>query len=305
MEQPEDGTTPFERVRPFDRALLGLEPHPDDPDALSFVITPRLCRVDGRFYGGAALAAALTASEAVTGRDALWSSTQLVGVADLEERIRIDVEHLAAGRSADQVQVRGTIGERVIFNAVGTTASPRAEGMQGVGQVMPRVAPPEECEPWGATRELAVDHARDSGRPIIGHQLVCDHRDAPLLDPAERRAGRMTVWTRFTGAWQAPFAHMTPAGVGFLADLVPLAVARACGVDGAGTSLDNSLRVGEPVDSEWVLLDVDAHVAVGGFGHGHVHVWSPDGRMLATGTQSARLFTFADFVRKQAGPGGP
>jgi acyl-CoA thioesterase len=295
------GATPLDRVRAFDRALLGLEPHPDDPNAYSFVVEPRLCRVDGRFYGGAALAAALTASEAATGREALWSSTQLVAVADLGERIRIDVEHLAAGRTADQVQVRGTIGDRVIFNAVGAAATPSPSGMQGAGQAMPRVPGAEDCEPWTASREVAVDRAREPSRPVVGHNLVCEHRDAPLLDAAAQRPGRMTVWTRFTGELQTDFPHMTPAGLGFVADLVPLAVSRACGVDGAGTSLDNSLRIGEPVDSEWVLLDVEAHVAVGGFGHGHVYVWSPDGRMLATGTQSARLFSLEDFMRKQSG----
>ena len=300
MSPGDGGMTPIDRVRPFDRALLGLEPHPHDPNALSFVVVPCLCRVDGRFYGGAALAAALTASEAATGREALWSSTQLVAVADLGERIRIDVEHLAAGRTADQVQVRGTIGDRVIFNAVGGAATPTPTGMHGAGQMMPRVPPPEDCDPWGASREMVADQARELSRPVVGHHLVCEHRDAPLLDLEAQRPGRMTVWTRFTGELQAAFPHMTPAGLGFVADLVPLAVSRACGVNGAGTSLDNSLRIGEPVDSEWVLLDVDAHVAVGGFGHGHVYVWSPDGRMLATGTQSARLFSLEDFMRKQS-----
>jgi acyl-CoA thioesterase len=289
----------LDRVRPFDRALLGLGVHPDDPSALSIVVTPSLCRVDGRFYGGAALAAAMVATEAATGREALWSSTQLVAVADLGERIRIDVEILASGRSADQVQVRGTVEDRVVFNAVGAAATRRPDGMHGTGQEMPRVPPPEDCESWGVSREMADDRARAEHRPVVGHHLVSEHRDAPLLDAAAARPGRMTVWARFTGELQASFPHMTPAGVGFVADLVPLAVTRSCGVDGAGTSLDNSLRVGEPVDCEWVLLDIEAHVAVGGFGHGHVHVWSPDGRMLATGSQSARLFSLEDFRRKQ------
>jgi acyl-CoA thioesterase len=172
--------------------------------------------------------------------------------------------------------------------------------MHGTGQMMPRVVPPEDGESWGVSREMAADRARELDRPVVGHHLVSEHRDAPLLDGEAQRPGRMTVWARFTGDWQTAFPHMTPAGLGFVADLVPLAVSRACGVDGAGTSLDNSLRIGEPVDSEWVLLDVDAHVAVGGFGHGHVHVWSPDGRLLATGTQSARLFALEDFLRKQS-----
>jgi acyl-CoA thioesterase len=296
----DDGSTPLDRVRPFDAALLGLEPDPDDPAALSLRIVPQLCRVDGRFYGGAALAAALAATEAATGRPVLWSTTQLVSVADLGERIRIDVDVVASGHTADQVHVRGAIGDRLIFNAVGAAATPKPGGLQGVGPTMPRVPAPDDCEPWGVTRSAVVDAARDPARPAIGHHLVVEHRDAPLLAADEQRPGRMAVWTRFTGDLQASFPHMTPTGLGFIADLVPLAVSRACGVDGAGTSLDNSLRVGEPVDSEWVLLDVEAHVAVGGFGHGHAYLWSPDGRLLGIGSQSARLFSLDDFIRRQA-----
>lgn len=301
------GDSPFPRE--IDRRLLGLEPHPDDPAALSFEVVPRLCRTDGRFYGGAALAAALVASEAATGRPALWSSTQLVATADIGERIRLDVDVVASGRTVDQVQVRGTVGERLVFASVGSTATPRAEGMHGVGQVMPRVPPPEDCPPWAGPRRPgeAPGHARPHPgleRGTVGHHLVSEHRDAPLLDATSGRdrPGHMVVWARHTGEMAGP---PSPAGLGFLADLIPLAVSRACGVAGAGTSLDNSLRIGEPAgtgdDSGWVLLELDAHVAVGGYGHGHVHLWSPDGRMLATGTQSARLFTIDDFVRRQAG----
>ena len=95
------------------------------PSALSFVVVPHLCRTDGRFYGGAALAVALAASEAVTGRPALWSSTQLVATADLDAQVRVDVDVVAAGRSVSQVNVRGTVEGTLIFAAVGGTAAPR------------------------------------------------------------------------------------------------------------------------------------------------------------------------------------
>jgi acyl-CoA thioesterase len=289
------------RLRSLDARLLGFEAHPDDPAALSFVVVPHLCRGDGRFYGGAALAAALAASEAVTGRPALWSSTQLVASADLGERIRVDVEVVAAGRSVDQVDVRATVGDRLIFSAVGSTASARPGGLQGVGQLMPRVAPPEDSEPWtGPARRQAADGSAAPAMPTtIGHQLVSEHREAPLLDPTPERPGRMALWARLRGD-MAKGHEMTAAALGFLADMVPLACCRACGVDGAGTSLDNSLRIGEPVDTEWVLLELDAHVAVGGFGHGQVHVWSPDGRMLAIGTQSAILFSVDELMARRA-----
>lgn len=289
-----------EGLRPLDRELLGLEPDPDDPAALSLVVVPHLCRTDGRFYGGAALAAALAASEAATGRAALWSATQLVATADIGERVRVDVDVVASGRSVDQVLVRGTVGDRLVFTAVGSTATAHVDGMRGVGQVMPRVPPPDACEDWRGPRRHGAATPRPTEPPRVGHHLVSDLREAPLLDGDDpTRPGRMVLWARLTEPVAPSVPTTTPAVLGFLADLVPLAVAQACGVDGAGTSLDNSLRVGEPVDSEWVLLDVDAHVAVGGYGHGHVHLWSPDGRMLGTGSQSARLFSMADFFHRQ------
>jgi len=296
---------PATRLRPCDAQLLGLEAHPDDPSVLSFLVVPHLCRTDGRFYGGAALAVALAASEAVTGRPALWSSTQLVATADLGARVRVDVDVVAAGRSVSQVNVRGTVDGQLIFVAVGSTASARDGGLHGVGQVMPRVAPPEESEPRRGPRRRRAEAESGNGGAApamppstVGHQLVSEHRDAPILDATGARPGHMTMWARLTG--DGPSGPvMSPATLGFLADMVPLACSRACGVEGAGTSLDNSLRIGEPVDTEWVLLELDAHVAVGGFGHGQVHLWSPDGRMLATGTQSAILFSVDDFIRRR------
>lgn len=288
----------------IDRALLGLEV--GDDGRWAFEVVPRLCRTDGRFYGGAAVAAALTAAELATGRPSLWSTTQLVAAADLGERIDVAVEVVASGRSIDQVQVRGTAGDRLVFAASGSTATPRAEGMSGRGRAMPAVPAPGECTTWLGPGDLKAGVVEDT--LPVGHHLVTESRAAPLLDEDPTRPGRFALWSRLR--WDVlgvdPPPAMTAATLAFLADLVPVAIARACGVVGAGTSLDNSLRVGEPSDGvEWVLVEVDAHVAVGGYGHGEVDLWSEDGRLLATGTQSARLFDLAGFMPRRApGTGG-
>jgi acyl-CoA thioesterase len=290
-------------LRPADRRLLGLEPDGDDRRAFTFEVRPHLCRTDGQFYGGAALAAALAVGEAATGRPALWSSTQLVASAALGDIIRVEAEVVASGRTVDQVHVRGTERGRLVFNAVGSTATAREGGLAGLGQAMPRVPPPEDCEGWlGPRRAAGVADAPKWGEEAltIGHHLVGEHREAPLLDVSPGRPGHMALWARMHGDLAPSPAALTPAGLGFLADMVPIACARACGVAGAGTSLDNSLRVGEPADDEWVLMELDAHVAVGGYGHGHVHLWSPDGRLLATGSQSARLFSVDDFASRRS-----
>jgi acyl-CoA thioesterase len=164
------------------------------------------------------------------------------------------------------------------------------------------VAPPEESRPWGgpARRDDAGEHAAVFGTPpAVGHHLVSEHREAHIMDTSADRPGHMALWARLTGEFAG--TTMTPAVLGFLADMVPIAVCRAGGVEGAGTSLDNSLRVGEPIDTDWVLLELDAEQAVGGYGHGHVRLWSRDGRLLGTGTQSCRLFSFEDFLHGAGG----
>ncbi|MBA2282311.1 MAG: thioesterase family protein, partial [Acidimicrobiia bacterium] len=84
----------------------------------------------------------------------------------------------------------------------------------------------------------------------------------------------------------------TPALLGFLADMVPVSVARAGGRAGAGTSLDNTLRFGPRATTSWVLVDLDPHLAHDGYGHGTVALWAPDGTLLATGSQTAAMLLF-------------
>ena len=52
-------------------------------------------------------------------------------------------------------------------------------------------------------------------------------------------------------------------------------------------SLDNTIRLVRPVATEWVLLDIRVHAVRDGFGHGLVHLWSGDGVLMATASQSA------------------
>jgi acyl-CoA thioesterase len=58
---------------------------------------------------------------------------------------------------------------------------------------------------------------------------------------------------------------------------------------GAGSSLDNSLRFKPGETTEWILLEVTADFALGGFGHGEVAVWGSDGDLRAVGSQSASM----------------
>jgi acyl-CoA thioesterase len=51
-------------------------------------------------------------------------------------------------------------------------------------------------------------------------------------------------------------------------------------------SLDNTLRVVQLRPAEWVLCDIRMHAVFGGYAQGVAHLWSQDGELLATASQS-------------------
>lgn len=265
----------FAALRAADHEFLGLELGADG--RATFRLTKGLARHDGRLYGGTALAAAIALAEHSTGRPSLWTTVQFVsGASVVGDRIDCQVEVLASGRRASQVRVTGRLGDQELFCALGATAVPKANALWGSFERAPEVPDPEDCELFrfplppsmldtkaGIDRSMDIRIAREPGQPAT--------------------PGDLRFWVRLPGR------RATPAVLGFLADMVPMSVVHALGHMGGGTSLDNTLRVAAPADTEWVLLQLDPHSARGGFGTGTAHAWAPDGTLLGTASQTAAL----------------
>ena len=62
------------------------------------------------------------------------------------------------------------------------------------------------------------------------------------------------------------------AELALVGDLVPSGFPSATGLPITGSSLDNTIRLGELVETEWVLADVHVHAVVNGYGHGIAHL---------------------------------
>jgi acyl-CoA thioesterase len=256
---------------------LALVPFQFDADRARarFTLTPDLARHDGVLYGGTGAAAAVMAMEAVTQRPALWVATQFVAYAQLGEVIELEAQTLASGKRIAQVQVVARVDERVIFTALGATADPRPNGLTGQYEQMPRVTAPDHSPPLHGGPPAS--DARE-----VGFSRNLEFREALLDEPHQRE---MALWARLT----PPRPELTPAGVAYLADMVPGAVARAAGKLGGGFSLDNALRFTEVRPAEWVLLHLRGDAATHGYGHGSFTAWSRDGVLLATGSQTASM----------------
>ena len=109
--------------------------------------------------------------------------------------------------------------------------------------------------------------------------------------------GQVLMWARIPDVLEAVDA----TALAILGDFVPMGVGQALGVIGGGNSLDNTLRVVHLVPTEWVLLDIRVHAVNRGFGHGLVHMFSEDGTLLATASQSCivRFWKDASFTERK------
>lgn len=259
-----------------DRAFLGLELGPDG--TASFPLTRALSRHDGRLYGGTAVAAAIAMAEQASGRRCLWATVQFVsGAAAVGDRIDCTVEVLAAGRRTSQVRVAAHVGDQELFGALSATAVLKERALTGVFQDAPQVDAPEDCEEFQFPIPAHLREVMDQ------RERHMELRIARRTDDASPPTGELLFWSRVAGR------QATPAIIGYLVDMVPMSVVKAGGRLGGGTSLDNTVRIAHAADTEWVLLQLDPHVALGGYGHGTAHVWSPEGTLMATASQTAAL----------------
>ena len=163
---------------------------------------------------------------------------------------------------------------RIVLAALGATGEHVATTMEVQVPAMPDVPGPEECEDWIGRMQQMADVPRS------GWAELADMRARRPAAQRPRDVGRLR---------DQPISR---PGLAFMADFVPVSVARATGQMGAGISLDNSMRFGRLVDTEWVLYDYDPEFATGGYLNGGARVWSQDGTLLGYASQTA-----AGFVR--------
>jgi acyl-CoA thioesterase len=272
-----------------DLEFLDLAPG-DGPGRFHFTVEDHLARIDGKLYGGTAIAASIAASELFTGRSVLWTTTQFVSTAPPGADITVTTEALAEGRRTTQVRVTGTDADgQVMFASLGAMGVVDEE-LPSVGfERRPDVAGPDEAEPWTGPWSMFKDRLPPGAElptlpTDVGFHRALEFRAPEVRSHPDPGPGRMSLWVRRRDGGPA-----TPAIIAFMADMVPLSVSSALGVLAIGMSLDNTIRVGRPVETDWVLLDLRPHLAHGNFGHGVVHVWTPEGDLLATASQTAAM----------------
>jgi acyl-CoA thioesterase II len=254
------------------RTFLGMEPVGDKLH-WQMRVEPHLTTPGNFLFGGCGLGAALVALEAASGRPTVWATGQYLSyapthsVVDWEVTLAVEGRHVTQGRAVGRVEGREIL---TVNSALGEDELP----VSGIWVHPPEVAPPEECPPRllpPMFRNTILD--RIEVRVAQGRSFEEMHGEPGSPDSA--------LWARVPG-------HLSPsaATLAIFGDYVPGGVSNALGLRTMGRSLDNTLRLVQLKRTEWVLCDIRMHALIGGYAQGVAFLWSQDGELLATASQS-------------------
>jgi acyl-CoA thioesterase len=247
------------------REWLGLVPT-HNSNRWYLPVVPGITTREGFLFGGCGLGAAIEALEGTSGRPVVWATAQYLSFARPPAVMDVDVIIANAGRLTTQARAVGHVADTEILTvnaALGERDLPHA----GQWTERPTVPPPDDCPPreytWDPGESLASRLDQRGARP-------------------EQGDGRCAIWTRMP-----ELLELSAAALAVLGDYVPMGLGQTLPGPIGSTSLDNTIRVGRLVPTEWVLLDIRVDLVARGFGHGLVYLWAEDGTLMATASQSA------------------
>lgn len=273
------------------RQFLGLQPT-HNPHRWVLPVVQGISTGGGFLFGGCGLGAAVAAMEGTSGRKAVWATAQYLSYAKPGEVMDIDVTLAVHGHQITQARAVCHVGDREILT-VNAALGDRDLEEHGQFEKMPLNVPqPLDCKErphvldWSGTISGRMDQRMVKGREEL------EELDGTPSD------GQVLLWSRIPEVIEGVDA----ATLSILGDFVPMGVGQALGIRGGGNSLDNTLRIGKLVPTEWVLLDIRIHMVERGFGHGLVHMFAEDGTLMATASQSCIIRFWRDMPG--TGPSG-
>ena len=252
-------------------------------------MVPGISTGGGFLFGGCGLGAAIAAMERTSGRRAVWATGQYLSYAKPGEVMDIDVTLAVSGHQISQARAVCHVGDREILTVNAALGDRELDEIGQWESMPPNVPAPLDC----TERPHVLDWSGTiSGR--MDQRIVKGREELSELDGTQSD-GQVLMWTRIPEVIEGVDAST----LAILGDFVPMGVGQALGIRGGGNSLDNTLRIGRLVPTEWVLLDIRIHMVQRGFGHGLVHMFAEDGTLMATASQSC----IVRFWRDMPGPG--
>lgn len=219
--------------------------------------------VPGRAFlmGGVAFAAMIEAMEQQAERPLQWATVQFIAPGVVGQIYDIALETVASGQSITQMQARLCHGDKVLMHTMAALGSRHGfEDLQFLQA--PTVPGPMDCPAREMDDEAGVDDLRHG----------FEHRLVPVTED-----GRSQMWMRCTRGEKM--------SAGLLAIIADFLATGHPSTHRAG-SLDNTLRINQLEETEWVLCDMAVSALTGGVFHGRMNMYAESGTLLATAGQS-------------------
>lgn len=228
-------------------------------------------------FGGVGLAAAISAMEQTCKRPVLWATAHYLSFARPGSVVDLDVWVPVEGNQTSQANVLEHVDDQKII-AVSAALGARESPISDQWIDMPDVPGPDACP--------EVKHWRDKGGDLRDRFEVrlASGRYQTGAALTGRGDGRVRFWLRARDRRQVDAAMLAIA-----ADYVSVAIGDAIGREAGGNSLDNTIRYAHMAPGEWVLCDTRIESVHAGVVHGGMHLFSEDGVLMATASQSLIL----------------
>jgi acyl-CoA thioesterase-2 len=260
------------------RTFLGISPL-DVALSWRLDVTPEVS-TPGRFlYGGCGLAAALVALEQASGRATAWATAQYLSFAETGTTLELDVTLAVTGKQITQGRAVGRVQGREILTVNAALGHGQLE-LEGTWVEPPEVPRPLDC-PERVVPPMFADSVLSRVEVRAAKGRMMEALDGKPGD------GSSAFWARLPGHLETSAATLAIIG-----DYVSGGLSEPLGKRTMGRSLDNTIRVARIVPTEWILCDIHMHALASGIAQGQAFLWSEDGVLLATASQSlsARLW---------------
>jgi len=239
-------------------------------------------------FGGQILAQTLVAAHlSVPDQTVKSLHTVFARAAAVERPLDIAVEAMSTGRSFSSLTVTISQGDRLCARSLVLTERDAEDLIRHAPE------PPE-----GGPEAATATAGGDGGATSWWETRTVDGVD--ISDPEAVGPPRLGVWMRFPGAGPDPRRGQALAAYASDGFLIGTALRPHPGfgqslahVEFNTTVLTHTLSFHEPFGAdEWVLLDQEAPYAGRGRSYGRAHVWTADGRLVASFVQDAMIRAF-------------
>lgn len=219
-----------------------------------------------QFYmGGAAMATHIAALEQHFEKPLYWASIHFLNHGLLGEEMQLSLEAVSGGRSVVQAMAEMKRGETVLHRTIAALGSRDGEPDRPFIR-MPNVPPPQDCP-----------SKQDDAMALEGNLMTLLERRVALEDSD---AGLEHMWIRPLFDTKIDAAYLALISDFFLGAHVRTR---------RGTSLDNTFRLINLVETDWLMMVTQMSSFTRGAAHGHAHIFAQDGTLLATSGQTGLL----------------